>query len=583
MRTVRQTSPSTPQYLVLWECKTGKLWPVRGKGLRTSTVQMLLQSRVSGQKSVREQKADARRESRRRTRMEARGGPEHSLQRLFALAAGVGVSATCLVYLALRIFGWADREINPEIRNLVLVISFFVTFLTSVLVLIQKFYPLKELRHRRAASRPSGFKLPKEKWGGALAPTTQRFDKVFDETTVRKVAAPAALDDGSAFDGSVGGPRLDPRAGPDIRHQSGNDAVDAPRHAAATDVDSSKKADSGSKPAGDEEEGVSQATLRIVLGDLRKVMASVSDVLAQRSGKLDRHAKFGLNLLFAGVCARLTKHFELSAKEGQGLLARLMELTGSNAGEARVFADQINEYGEHSHYRKMIEGGGEAIGQLLSADQKEGADEPASLTSSIGELLETWEQGRDGVELPEPKVFMFTEIVDAGLLGDELNEESMRRVLEVHDSAVRESLGAFSGREVKHTKVGILALFDDARAAIDAAVQMQQTVNLACRQSKEIAFDIRIGLHAGQAISQGSNFFGEALKIAALVCSEAGGEEIWVSKAVWASCPAYADDLRYCGEFSLGPEVDELYMMLWERLPDPKDGKVDYADIGKQT
>lgn len=542
---------------------------------------------MSGQKSVREQKADAKREARRRTRLQARGGPEKSLQSLFALAAGIGLSATCLIYLALRILGWADREINPEIRNLVLIISFFVTFLASVLVLIQKFYPKDEFGKRRAANKPSKFKPPQDKWGGALVPSTGRMTKVFDVTTARKVRAPATLEDGTAFDSKVKEPRPEMRGASVGLDQAPGVGSQKPQYGAIEDTESHGDK-STAPPAEDQTEELPQETLGIVLGDLRTVMASVSEVLSGRAGKLDKHSKFGLNLIFAGICSRLARHYKLSAKEGQSLLARLMELTGSNAAEARTFADQINDYGEHPQYRALIDGGDNAVGPLFSdsnkLDQEDtGEEESSSMTSVIGGLLETWEAGSDDVALPESKIFMFTEIIDSDLLAKELNEELMQRVIKTHDTSVREALNAYAGREIKHTGVGILALFDDSRAAIDAAVQMQQNVNLASRQSKEIAFDIRIGLHAGTAISKGKNFFGDSLKYAALVCNEAGGEEIWVSDTVWNACPAYADDLRYCGEFSLGGDVKELYTMLWERLPDPKDDKVDYGDIGKRS
>ena len=169
---------------------------------------------------------------------------------------------------------------------------------------------------------------------------------------------------------------------------------------------------------------------------------------------------------------------------------------------------------------------------------------------NLDDVLDDWCGGESTTKLPVVHIFMFTDIVDSTALTEELGNVTMQKVIQAHNRVVREALTRFGGHEVKHTGDGIMAVFNDSRFAIDATVKMQQQINLFSRQTPQLAFDIRIGLHIGEAVMEDDDYFGSTVQTAAPVCGEAGGEEIWVREDVWRACPYYADDLKYCGEFS---------------------------------
>lgn len=526
-------------------------------------------------KSIREQKEDARRRARQRTREVARGGAKKKLSSVIFMSlitAGIG---TALSVLTFRVSLTMGADVDPDLQSLVVMLGFIIIFLASILIYLKKYMAVDLLSVD--ASLPGsktrgskGYKPPGQSFGGALRPSTERFNKVFDDTSARRVAEPMSLDGPTSFGVK------ETAAAPPVEVESPADfgAGPAPPPSPAIGVGPQGQEPATEPDAAEGSKLVSDETMAKVLDDIKVVIVAVSNALQERGDKINAHARFGLNLFFAGVCARMTKHFSLSAVEGQGLLARLMELTGATAEFARSFSGNINSYGNFLQYRRMID-----MGDSFMTHHLEATDEPGP---DPGVVLDEWIANEGATPLPAEHTFMFTQIVDAKALTEEIGAVPMREVVNAHDEAVRASLGNFSGKEIKHTGDGIMALFDDPRAAIDAAVQMQQEMNLFSREQPQYAFDTRIGLHIGEAVEEDGDFVGETIKMAALVCAEAGAEEIWASEDVWRACPYYADDLKYCGEFTLKSiEKDQmLYMMLWEPIPDRSSGKVGYSEIG---
>ena len=70
---------------------------------------------------------------------------------------------------------------------------------------------------------------------------------------------------------------------------------------------------------------------------------------------------------------------------------------------------------------------------------------------------------------PGIRTVMFTDIVDSTALTQRLGDDAAMAFLRVHDTIVREALGALGGREVKHTGDGIMACFVSTVAAVRCA------------------------------------------------------------------------------------------------------------------
>ncbi len=120
---------------------------------------------------------------------------------------------------------------------------------------------------------------------------------------------------------------------------------------------------------------------------------------------------------------------------------------------------------------------------------------------------------------------LFTDIVDSTGTAADLGDERWRGVLEEHQSAVREALARFDGREVKTTGDGFLATFDGPARAIHCAGAILQS-----SEGSEIR--LRAGLHTGECEFMGEDIGGIAVHIAARVSAQAQPQELLVSRTV---------------------------------------------------
>ena len=89
------------------------------------------------------------------------------------------------------------------------------------------------------------------------------------------------------------------------------------------------------------------------------------------------------------------------------------------------------------------------------------------------------------------RTIMFTDLVSSTALTQRVGDEAAQQTLNTHDTAVRDSLAAHNGVEVKHTGDGIMAAFDSATDAARAARQIVAGLN-----QQNVA--VRIGLNVGE-------------------------------------------------------------------------------------
>ncbi|MBD2751212.1 DUF4242 domain-containing protein [Microvirga sp. BT688] len=154
----------------------------------------------------------------------------------------------------------------------------------------------------------------------------------------------------------------------------------------------------------------------------------------------------------------------------------------------------------------------------------------------------------DGRHDPALRAIMFTDIVDSTAMTARLGDVRAVEMVRAHDAMVRRALHNKGGREVKHTGDGIMAAFDDAAAAVEAARAIQlafEAFNLASREKLQV----RIGLDAGEPVADHNDLFGATVQMAARLCQSAEPDTIVVSQALGSLVP---DGTRLV---SLGPKT----------------------------
>jgi class 3 adenylate cyclase len=120
---------------------------------------------------------------------------------------------------------------------------------------------------------------------------------------------------------------------------------------------------------------------------------------------------------------------------------------------------------------------------------------------------------------------MFTDIVDSTVRAAELGDRRWKDTMRAHDDAIRLALERYRGREIRWTGDGFLAVFDGPARAVRCADTIRSSI-------RELALEVRIGLHTGEYEIQGDDVGGIAVHIAARVMASAGAGEILCSRTV---------------------------------------------------
>jgi class 3 adenylate cyclase len=129
------------------------------------------------------------------------------------------------------------------------------------------------------------------------------------------------------------------------------------------------------------------------------------------------------------------------------------------------------------------------------------------------------------------RTIMFTDITDSTAMTARLGDARGVEMVRAHDGMVRRALKEKGGREVKHTGDGIMASFDDTKAAVECARVVQQALH-AFNLASEEKLRVRIGLDVGEPVADSNDLFGATVQMAARLCQTAEPDCILVSSAV---------------------------------------------------
>jgi class 3 adenylate cyclase len=127
------------------------------------------------------------------------------------------------------------------------------------------------------------------------------------------------------------------------------------------------------------------------------------------------------------------------------------------------------------------------------------------------------------------RTILFTDMEGSTRLTQRLGDAGAMAVLRAHDRIVGEALGRHGGSEVKHTGDGLMAAFPSVVGAIESAVQIQRRLAEAEDRGE---LRVRIGMSAGEPVTERNDLFGAVVQLAARLCSRAEPGSVLVSSAV---------------------------------------------------
>jgi class 3 adenylate cyclase len=157
--------------------------------------------------------------------------------------------------------------------------------------------------------------------------------------------------------------------------------------------------------------------------------------------------------------------------------------------------------------------------------------------TSIDRVTASVERERPEISVhPAPDgtvTIMFSDIEGSTAMADRLGDKRFMEVLREHNAIVREQVKAHGGFEVKSEGDGFMVAFQSAGKALACASAIQKAL-LARNDSTAEPVKVRMGLHAGEVIKEGEDFFGRNVIMAARVASQANGGEILASSVLKA-------------------------------------------------
>lgn len=230
--------------------------------------------------------------------------------------------------------------------------------------------------------------------------------------------------------------------------------------------------------------------------------------------------------------------------EGRGTVVCLVEAPDRGACEA------VHRHAHGMVADEIINVESEMIAAFLGGGS---VDDVGAAIGSAGERLSAF------------RTLLFTDIVGSTALGEELGDAELHRLVKVHDRLAGDQIHRHHGRVVKKTGDGVLASFLDASAAVTCAQNVQKAFAAHRQAHADDPLRIRIGMSAGEPISQSEDLFGSVVNLAARVCARAGAEEILVAPVVRELCRGKGFRFESLGDVELTgfDEKVTVYRLDW--------------------
>jgi class 3 adenylate cyclase len=134
---------------------------------------------------------------------------------------------------------------------------------------------------------------------------------------------------------------------------------------------------------------------------------------------------------------------------------------------------------------------------------------------------------------PERKwvTVMFTDIANSTGLTEDLGDDEWSRLLSAHRDLVRSLFVAHGGDVVGTQGDGCLGRFPTPAEAVLCAVNVQREI-AQTREDTSFPIQVRIGIHAGEAVEDDGDLVGRVVNVAARVTAETKPGEILVTEPV---------------------------------------------------
>lgn len=509
------------------------------------------ESLVRARKDAERQKRSLRAEVARRREALKRHEAERKLPGQILLiifnSLGSAVVLSMLAALALSQLPSNSELAAPELSKLLLVMTFLIGFLLTLLFLMRRL-PDNWWQLANEYAKVEKYQAPAQKWGGLLAEAEGDYKPLFDKTRVSSEIPPS----------------LDVAAG-DTPFSSTPEEPATDDAAPATEQTALFADAAGAEPQKNPD------ALTLALTEIERFTTAVVNAATAASKALDSAAKLGIQLYVAGACSALARKFLLSAKDAFALTIKAVMQAGSGRAFAESFVTNIEEYARRDAYRGAISAGQSAMEAQLRGEN--------TVADGAKATIADWARPARKAAVPRVVTFVFTDIVDAGALGQRLGNLHAQRVIKAHDDAVQQALEKNMGTKVRHTGDGVIATFPDPARALAAAQSIQQRLAEHNKRLPHLSANVRIAINAGEAVEEAGTFFGAAIRMTAQLCDMGKAGQILAFDVIRSFCKSQTQTFQPFGEITVA-ELDRaraVFEVTWAKAGT----RVEYRDIGQ--
>jgi class 3 adenylate cyclase len=253
----------------------------------------------------------------------------------------------------------------------------------------------------------------------------------------------------------------------------------------------------------------------LVLGDVAQARARAEQALAWAPSEGARLIEAQGHQVLADV---------LAAEGDEGAALRELDVAANAFKQmgARLYLDQVIS-------RKL------ALQGITSEDM-------SSSIVGLNRTLQTEHPDLSSDAAPDGTVtLMFSDIENSTGLNEEFGDAKWMELLRAHNAVLDAAIAAHGGRTVKTMGDGYMVAFKSADDGLRCAIAIQEAMS-----GRDDGVRVRIGLHTGEMVRDGDDFFGREVNYAARVAGHASGGQAVVSEAVRAA-------LKDAGEFTFEP------------------------------
>jgi DNA-binding CsgD family transcriptional regulator/class 3 adenylate cyclase len=134
------------------------------------------------------------------------------------------------------------------------------------------------------------------------------------------------------------------------------------------------------------------------------------------------------------------------------------------------------------------------------------------------------------------RALVWAAVDDTPGLTRRLGDEEALRVMRIMKRMLIYAIGTRGGREIRQLGEGMLGCFTSVVAAIESALAIRRAVAEYSSSNPEATAEVRIGIGAGEPVTDQGEIFGAAVQMAELLCGAAQPGTILVSGTVHDLC-----------------------------------------------